>query len=91
MEQRITRPGYTTADYMTELPAPVEIAYHGTATHVLRWYSRHERSWVVSYSDAQGAQMGVSEYVGTVEDAIAWRDYLIQLATPTTATAEPTR
>lgn len=56
-------------DYMTPLPQSIEVDYLD-ATHILRWYNAQERSWVVSYSDARGAQVGASQYVATKDESL---------------------
>lgn len=58
---------YDTVDWITRLPTgPIEVTSWGAiATHVLRWYNRQEQSWVISYSDAHGTQVGDSTYVAT--------------------------
>jgi len=54
--------------YVAPLPHPVLTGYYETApaTHVMVWYNRDTRDWVVSYSStAFGQQVGSSEYVGS--------------------------
>jgi len=58
-------------DYVTPLPQPTDVGYGQTATQVLRWYNRDERSWVTSYADEQRRQVGSSEYDGSREDSDA--------------------
>lgn len=72
----LRHPGYSTVDYLTPLPAPTSIDGE-TATHVVRWYNRDETSWVVSFADATGAQIGSSEYVYSKAEAEAEAAYLI--------------
>ena len=54
--------------YVAPLPHPVTVGYFETrkATHVMVWFNRDTRDWVVSYScNDYGTQVGGSEYVGT--------------------------
>ena len=74
-------------DYVTPLPGPV--ARYEDATQVLRWYNRQERSWVVSFADEQRHQVGPSEYVYSLEDAIDEAAHLIGQADPTPAQGAP--
>lgn len=59
--------------YVSPLDTPIRVgAYEpDPATHVCRWYNRDERSWVVSYSDANGTQVGPSDYVWSAEEALS--------------------
>ena len=64
--------------YVTPLPEPRKVAY-GTeiATHVVKWYNRTTRDWVVSLSNKVGDQVGSSEYVYSQDDANATAQWLI--------------
>ena len=54
--------------YVMELPRPIRHKY-SVATHVCRWFNRTTCDWVVSYSDAEGNQVGDSTYVYSANEA----------------------
>lgn len=72
--------GLRSLNWTTPLPAPFDCGESEPATHINRWYNRDERSWVVSYSDEKGTQIGSSEYVYSVDDAVANAIYLFNQA-----------
>ena len=67
--------------YIAKLRNPLTLSAYETATHVMIWYHRYTRDWVVSYSsDARGTQVGGSDYVYSREDANDIAAYLYSRA-----------
>jgi len=66
--------GLSTNTYVAPLVVTQRVGWsEEEATHVMRWYNRFERSWVVSYAVMRGGravQVGSSEYVYDLAEAL---------------------
>jgi hypothetical protein len=83
MTQTTIRHSNGAIDHLIELADPVAVdSLFGVelATHILRWYNRSERSWVVSYATEEGHQIGESTYVASRGESDAEVARLIRAA-----------
>jgi hypothetical protein len=65
--------------YLAPLGRSVAGDWGDVATHILRWYNRTTRDWVVSFANEKGEQIGPSTYVATLSEALAEAEYLSKL------------